>query len=162
MPHATFSTLVQAPPDLVWDLLLDKVEHPDAYIPEIDEVRILERSDRGTLRETVSSRGVIRELVTVDEAAREVRSTLVDDPDLVGSIVNRVEALASDAGTAPPGGGSGPPSAVLTIVLEWKPADPLVSDEGDEQALATIRKIALDMKKIAESEARSRGPMPRP
>ena len=59
--NSTFETL--------WTLLLDKVHHPDKTIKEIIHVDILEKYDDGVLRQMQALGMIIKERITIEEAA---------------------------------------------------------------------------------------------
>ncbi len=42
---------VSAPLEVLWKLLVDKIEHPQVYVPGVSEVKILEKDAQSTLRE---------------------------------------------------------------------------------------------------------------
>ena len=113
MPRATFTSIIDAPFDRLWALLVDKVDHPERYVPGVIESEILERTDAGVLRRMQTAELTIVERITVDERARRVVFTLVDHPSFEGAVVNEV----SPDGAVP---------LELTFALDWtakRPAD---------------------------------------
>jgi len=95
MRKVSFSTDVYASLQIVWQLLLDKIEKPQNYNSDIAEVKILERYDDGLLREFRTQGIVIKERVTINEARGEVRFFIVEHPLFFGQVINRLRFARS-------------------------------------------------------------------
>ena len=61
------SEQINATFEILWILLLDKVQHPDITIKEITHVEVLQKYDDGILRQMHALGMTIRERVTIDE-----------------------------------------------------------------------------------------------
>ena len=61
------SEQINATLEILWILLLDKVQHPDTTIKEITHVEVLQKYDDGILRQMHTLGMTIRERITIDE-----------------------------------------------------------------------------------------------
>lgn len=80
---------VNAPSEIVWELLVDKSEHPDRYVAGVEGLEILERYPDGFLR-TFTKPMHIKEKISINEQKREVIFTLVDPQVFSGYFFNRI------------------------------------------------------------------------
>ncbi|OUL37457.1 carboxymuconolactone decarboxylase, partial [Nostoc sp. T09] len=119
--YATYSVPVNAPLETVWDVLMDKMQNPQPYIPHVvEELKILERYDNGILREIKTPGMHMKERVTVDKQAGKVTFTVVEHPLFTGELSNQVTLLDNgNAGTVP----------ILTYTINLQPT----SDKALEQ-----------------------------
>jgi len=53
--------------EILWALLLDKIQHPDRTIKEVTDVEILEKYDDGILRQMHGLGMIIKERITIDK-----------------------------------------------------------------------------------------------
>jgi len=137
MPRAMFSSPVDAPAEVVWRLLLDKIEHPDRYIDGVSDVEILERgADGSVLRRMRTPRMLLTERIMADESELLVSFVLVGSPVFDGGVTNRIDI-----------GADGRP--VLTVDLDWVPVDMRFPDDTDMTGL--VRSTVLKIKALAES-----------
>lgn len=140
MPQASHSVMVRAPLERLWGLLLDKIERPQDYLPEVREVEILERQPGYLLRRMRVAEMELVERVTVFEKRHEVDYVLVDHPVYAGQVVNRIEELYE---TEEPG-----LPLRLTFALDWRRKD----GKPDEEDLgAAIRQAVERTKALAEA-----------
>jgi hypothetical protein len=77
--------------EILWTLLLDKVQHPDKTIKEITHVDILEKYDDGILRQMQALGMMIKERITIDEQNKIVRFDLIENSMFTGYFLNKVE-----------------------------------------------------------------------
>lgn len=139
MPMHRVTSRVEASPDTVWAVLLDKMEHPQRYMEDALDVEILERDDAGVVRQLVLPGGVaFRERIAADPGAKTVTFTLLDHPVYEGTVLNRLLAL-SDGGVE------------LAFELDWKPRPGASEDRDPGETLALIRSSAVQTKRIAEA-----------
>ncbi len=146
MRKVSFSTDVYASLQIVWQLLLDKIEKPQNYNSDIGEVKILERYDDGLLREFRTQGIVIKERVTINEARGEVSFFIVEHPLFFGQVINRVVPSSVQSPVAP---------QVFTIVVDWGP-----KNEGAEVIIraelpAQVQLEVLSLKNTAEALERA-------
>ena len=95
MPLASYKTAVDAPAGRLWDLMLDKVERPDRYVPGIERIEILQRFDNGDIERRLcvgegDAAKSIHEVVHADPRTKTVIYKLVDDPVFSGFVTNTV------------------------------------------------------------------------
>jgi hypothetical protein len=65
--YASYSIPVNATREFIWEILLDKVQNPERYLPHaVDELKVLETYNDGFLREIKSPEMDVIERVTVD------------------------------------------------------------------------------------------------
>ena len=144
MPYFTFSSPVNASFQTLWGMLLDKIENPQRYITSVEETKVLERYENGILREMKAPGLHLKEKITVDEAVREIKFTLVEHPDFSGEIINKVEI------TEP--GKSGEP-LILTFTQNWQPLNESAASKINEEEMAeAIKKTVLHTKQLAEEQ----------
>lgn len=143
MPHVKFSNSVNASLETVWNLLLDKIENPKRYIAAIEESKILDRADDGVLREMRTPKMIVKERITVDEQAREIRFTLVDHPLFTGQTINRVVPPSNDRPDDP---------LTLTFTLDWEPSNQEAQKITQAEVAQTIQHALLDTKRLAEQQ----------
>lgn len=144
MPRHQVSSPVDASPETVWAVLLDKMEHPQRYIADALDAEILVRNPNSVIRQLVLPGGVAyRERITADPAARTITFTLLDHPVFEGTVTNRLWV-----------GGEG--EVELTFELDWA-ARPGALDERDpEEPLTLILSSIQQTRRIAEAlEVRS-------
>lgn len=144
MPYFTFSSPVNASFETLWGMLLDKIENPHRYITSVEETKVLERYDNGILREMKAPGLHLKEKITVDEQAREIKFTLVEHPLFSGEIINKVDI--------PDRGKSGEP-LILTFTQNWEPLhESAASQINPEQMAETIKNAVIHTKQLAEQQ----------
>jgi hypothetical protein len=142
-PLFRVSSHVDAPPETVWAVLLDKMEHPQRYIEDALDTDILVRGKQSVVRELVLPGGVVfRERIAADAEARTITYTLLDHPVYEGTVTNHLL-------TAPDGG------VDLAFELDWKVRPGCAVDRDPDEALALIRSSMAHTKRIAEALERT-------
>jgi hypothetical protein len=141
MRKISYSAEVYASRKTVWELLLEKVENPQNYIPGVTDVAILERHDNVLLREIKTQGMTMREKVTIDEPHGEVRYLLLEHPLLTGEVTNRVAPSAVQSPVAP---------QVLTILVDWAPKDEHAENMIRTDMPVQIQREVLVLKELAE------------
>jgi hypothetical protein len=120
----SFDTKVHAPFEVIWELMLDRIEHP--LESSMKEVRIIERHDNVVVREVRARWLLIRERVTIDRAKREIRYTFEEHPHLLfGSATMRAVPLSRQSPVAP---------VHLSMVVEWSPK----TEEAERKIVASM------------------------
>jgi len=143
MPDCRERTLVGAPLETVWAVLMDKAEHPHRYIEGVLDARVLERGD-GWIRRELELPGAVflEERVEVDEARRQVRFTLERHPDYRGHVVNHLRPTAD------------PASCELDFEMRWE----ALGGQPDDQAAVDLLRCAIQRTRaISEEVARMAG-----
>ena len=137
----SFGALVHAPFDALWEILLDRIEHPQEYIPGAEGVQIIERSDDFWVRE-VRARGlVLREQVTVDKGKGEICYTLLEHPLFSGTVTQRVVPASRQSPVAP---------VHLSMVVDWVPKNEDAEKIIIETMPSEIQQEVLSIKEKAE------------
>jgi len=139
MPTHRVSSPVDASPETVWAVLLDKMEHPQRYIEDALDAEIIERGQDSVVRQLVLPGGVtFRERITADARSRTITFTLLDHPIYEGTVVNRLLLSATDG-------------VQLAFELTWKLRKGCAEDRDPEEPLALIRSSVAHTKRIAEA-----------
>lgn len=122
----------------LWALLLDKAEHPEKTIKQVTESKIIQKYDDGYLREMTAVGMNVKERITINEKDHEIKFTLVDNADLDGYFLNKIEENDGEL--------------VLTYLQDWTPKDKNAKKDFDLQFLPVIKNAVLAMKKLAEAQ----------
>ena len=86
--NTIYSTPVNAPKELVWQVLLDKMQNPDRYMPyPIKELKVLAHYQDGVLREITTPEMHAIERVTVDESAGKITYDILNYPSFTAIAV---------------------------------------------------------------------------
>lgn len=139
MPQASFAAPVNAPIAELWALLLDKIEHPDKYVPGVSQVKILEKTETAVLREMTAGDLTLKEWITWDEKNLEVCFTLVEHPRFSGDVINKI--IVSDRAAEP---------ISLEFRLHWQPKQSQ-PDPPEPNMSQAIEQAVLHTKALAES-----------
>ena len=139
----TLKVLVHAEHDTLWQLLLDRLQNPERFIPGVTEARVLEKEDNVTVREMKLHGDLVRERVTVRPAESEIRHELLEHPQFSGSIVTRVVRTARQRPVAP---------QHLEYDLELQPKSLLTKGvvKGEEEIVADLEGEMKRLKSRAE------------
>ncbi|MEG4207186.1 DUF1857 family protein [Microcoleus sp. Pol7_A1] len=140
MPHSTFSSPVNASLTTLWKILVEKLENPRSYIPDVEEVNFYEQNENGMLREIKVRGMILKERITINEQAREIKSTLVDHPLFSGDIFNKIE-LPSKNSSDP---------LILTFSRDWYPLNEEAEKVNEAELAAHMQQVLLHTKKLAE------------
>jgi len=99
MLQGSISTTVDAPPEHIWRVMVDKIDTPMLNLPTPSAIKILQRHSDYLLRERFVDSERILERITVDNAARKITYTLLGHPDFEGYISHQL--LRSDNNSMP-------------------------------------------------------------
>jgi hypothetical protein len=148
MPYATYSTPVDASVETIWDLLLDKAQNPEKYIPyKVEDLKIHERLDNGLVREIKTAEMHMTERVLWDKDKGDVVFHVENHPIYSGTILNRVSPPTEDSGGRP----------VLTFTMDLKPRSPEAEQQEDAKWFIhaaepeMIRGAVLHVKELMET-----------
>lgn len=97
----TLQVVVHAEHDTLWNVILDREQHPERYMAGITEVRILESSQNVTVREMNLHGELVKERTTVKPYDSEVRHDLLEHPQFTGFIVTKIVRTARQSPVAP-------------------------------------------------------------
>jgi hypothetical protein len=120
----------------LWKLLLDKAEHPEKTISEVQKVKILQKYDNGFLREMSVAGLEIIERIIIDQKAGQIKFILVDNEELDGYFLNKIENKHGQL--------------TLTYLQDWIPKDQNAKQDFDQQFYPILKNAVLAIKKIAE------------
>ena len=131
------SEQINATFEILWILLLDKVQHPDITIKEITHVEVLQKYDDGILRQMHTLGMTIRERITIDEQNKIVRFDLIENTLFTGYFLNKVEGSDEK----------------LTLIYEqnWIPITPQAK-ELESKFTQILIKGVQEMKELAEKQ----------
>ena len=121
----------------LWQLLLEKAQHPERTIKEVVQSQILQKYNDGFLRQMTAVGMDVKERITIDEKSHEIKFTLVDNENFDGYFINKIQGDDDNL--------------TLTYVQDWKPKDKNVKENFDAQFLSVIKNAVLAMKKMAET-----------
>ena len=144
--YFTYSLPVDAPLDIVWDIVVDKIENTSRYNPEAQDPQIIKRYSDGMLRQMSALGMTVKERIVLNRSAGTITHTLLDNPFFVGQIVNQIVYSATKN-----------PNEQLTIryTLNWKP----INDRGKKMAAKirqqlqqAVRHAVISAKEVAEQQ----------
>ena len=123
--------------EILWILLLDKVQHPDITIKEITHVEVLQKYDDGILRQMHALGMTIRERITIDEQNKIIRFDLIENPMFTGYFINKIEDSDEK----------------LTLIYEqnWIPITPQARELETKFPQILIKGVQ-EMKELAEKQ----------
>ena len=131
------SEQINATFEILWILLLDKVQHPDITIKEITHVEVLQKYDDGILRQMHTLGMTIRERITIDEQNKIIRFDLIENPMFTGYFINKIEDSDEK----------------LTLIYEqnWIPITPQAKELETKFPQILIKGVQ-EMKELAEKQ----------
>ena len=141
MPLCTHRVEVHAPAHVVWEFLVDKIQHPERYVPGVLRAVVEGMGDPQCLVRTVELEGDrrIKERVSWTPSTRTVCFVLLEDAEFTGFVVNQV---MEDEGRV-----------LLEHTMNWRPRD---GEDTDAEVWATkVREAAL--RTAAQAERRAAG-----
>jgi len=145
MRQISFSANVLAPVETLWELLLERVEHPNEYLPGTEEVRILEVEEDVLVRE-LRARGLfIKERVTIDKGKREIRYLLLEHPLFSGHVTHRVVPLSRQSPVSP---------VRLSMFADWVPKSEEAEGLIVKLMSSAIQQEILSIKEEAEERSK--------
>jgi hypothetical protein len=139
---------VDASLQTIWNVLLDRIEHPDRYLAGVESFSFPESEEDYAIREVVIQGAPLRERITIDERQGEVRYQLLDHPLFVGDVYNSLIPPAEDDPKAKP---------VVQFRMDWQPLNAEaeaveieardVLEESLQQAIQYVRDLAEHLEK---------------
>jgi hypothetical protein len=97
----TLQVLVHAEHETLWNLLLDRLQHPERYTPGITETQILLQTEHETIRQMKLHGEIVKERITVSPYDGEMRHELLEHPQFTGVIVTKIVRTARQSPVAP-------------------------------------------------------------
>jgi len=93
--------MVHAGHETLWNLLLDRLHHPERYLQEVSEARIVKETDDLIVRELKLHGNLVKERISINPYAGELRHELLEHPQFTGIIVARILPTARQSPVAP-------------------------------------------------------------
>ncbi len=112
MPKLDYDTPINADLQTIWNVLLDRIEHPDRYLAGVDSFSFPESKADYAVREVIIQGLPLRERITIDERQGEIRYQLIDHPLFTGDVYNALIPPASDDPKATP---------IVQFRMDWQP-----------------------------------------
>jgi hypothetical protein len=137
MPESTVRLPVAATAERLWQVLQDKVVHPDGYIHRASDPRVLEQHPDGCVRRMVFRGLELLERITIDPVHLEIRFVLLGNPIYQGHVVNRILCQGD--------------RIFLELVRHWRPRDPEVDPLDSEEMVRSLEHTAGNLKRRAEA-----------
>lgn len=141
MLYFSATVSVHAPLEVVWELLVDKVEHPDRYVSGVQGLEILEKYPDGVLRQ-LTHPVPIKERISINHDQLEVIFKLVDPIHFSGYFFNRIHQSASDQ------------PLKLEYGLEVEPTDSTIPFDESKLPNAFFATL-MHTKELAEQKAKA-------
>jgi hypothetical protein len=151
MPKLVYFVPVDADLQTIWDVLLDRIEHPDRYLAGVESFSFPESENDYAVREVVIEGSPLRERITIDERVGEVCYQLVNHPFFTGEVYNALIPPAEDDPRAKP---------VVQFRMDWQPlnaeaqaveAEVLPAlEESLKEAVHYVRDLAEHLQKQAK------------
>ena len=144
MPLVSYRTQVEAPIDVLWKHLLEKIETPEKFIPAVTRSEILGRPgpntvDRLMFLDDGGGEKATREIITHDIHTRSVVFKMIDNPVWSGFVTNTI----LDDGNG----------LELDITMHWQALE--AGHPAENAPWADIVKDAvMQTKRLAEAELR--------
>jgi len=137
MRKDNYAVSVHARIGTLWRILREKAEHPEEYMPGIEETRIVERFPEGFLRETVTRGMTILERVSFEKEGEghKVVYRLVEHPLMKGVVEYRIVPGSRDSPVTP---------VTLNLLIHWVPV-------GDDAETEVIRDMDEAMQRSLET-----------
>jgi hypothetical protein len=156
MPKLDYFIPVNATLQTIWNVLLDRVEHPDRYMQGVESFSFVESTETFAVREILIQGFPLRERITIDERLGEVRYQLVEHPLFQGDVYNALIPPAQDDPKAMP---------VVQFRMNWQPLNEegqavevegrAVLEESLQQAVHYVRDLAEHMERTSEKNEAS-------
>lgn len=90
MVVTTLRVLIHAQLETVWNVLLDSMENPQAYQPRVKDLKIIEKSADGLIREMKIDSTIIRERLIPDRKNNSLYNEVLEHPVYTGDITVRL------------------------------------------------------------------------
>jgi len=121
----------------VWEYYVDRIMHPDRYLADIKEFKILRQTGQEIIRYMKTALGDIVEKITLDAKNSKITFKILQHPVLTGKLVNQIAPIPYNKN-----------SSLLTIINERQSKNPEL-DLADN--LFNPKQEALSTKQELES-----------
>ncbi len=144
MPKIEYFVPVDASLQTIWNVLLDRIEHPERYMLGVDSFEFLESTEDYAVRQILIKGFPLKERITIDERMGEVRYELMDHPLFQGDVFNAIIPPAQDDLKAKP---------VVQFRMNWQPLNEeaqAAEVEGREMLEASLKQAVHFVRDLAE------------
>ena len=135
MPKLEYHAPVDASLQTIWNVLLDRIEHPDRYLAGVESFSFPESEEEYAVREVMIQGVMLKERITIDERQGEVRYVLLEHPLFSGEVFNALIPAAKDDPKAKP---------IIQFRMDWQPLN-----EEAQAAEVEYREVLEDSLKQA-------------
>ena len=135
---------VAADLQIIWSVLLDRIERPESYMAGEVSCEFLENGEDFAVRELNLGGFPLRERITIDERMGEVRYQLVDHPLFEGDVYNSLIPPAANDPKATP---------VVQFRMHWQPRNAegeAIALESREMMEASLKEAVHYVRQMAE------------
>jgi len=118
---ASFSIIINASLDVVWKHLYYKIEHPEAFVPGVSEVIILEKNHDFVVRQmTITMNAIASNVVEkITATPYHVRFELLEHPKFNGYVANEAVFISEN-------------ETQLTYTMHWMDKQTQIAFENPE------------------------------
>jgi hypothetical protein len=143
MPEYKYKVFVNARFDVIWQKLLDKIEHPEKYVQGISHVEMLENESDHWLRIIQFENNnwqELKELIVADKSTGIIVYRLVDHPYFQGETINICRTTNQVY------------QSELEYQIHWKLKDQNAQESIHDKDIAeqALQLAVIEMKKISE------------
>jgi len=121
----------------VWEYYMDKIMHPDRYLADILEFKILRQTGQEIIRYMKTAVGEIVEKITLDAKNSKITFKILQHPVLTGELVNQIAPIPYNKN-----------GSLLTVINERQSKNPQLDLTDD---LFNPKQEALTAKQQLES-----------
>lgn len=97
----TLQVLVHSEHKTLWNMLMDRLQHPERYVLGVSEARLLEQGQDEFVSEMTLHGELVKERVLVRPYDGELRHELLEHPQFTGFIVRKIVKTARQSPVAP-------------------------------------------------------------
>lgn len=97
----TLQVVVHCEHDTLWNMLMDRLQHPESYAPGVTDARLTEEGPDLFLSEMTLHGETVKERVLVRPHEGELRHELLEHPQFTGVIVRKILKSARQSPVAP-------------------------------------------------------------
>ena len=143
MPEYKYKVFVNARYDVVWQKLLDKIEHPQKYVEGIKDVQMLEKGTEHWLRLTRFDNSTwqeLKELIVADQKTGFIVYRLIDHPHFEGETINICRTTNQIY------------QSELEYQINWKLKDQTKFESNEDKDIAqdALQLAVNEMKRVSE------------
>jgi hypothetical protein len=150
MPKIDYFVPVNASLQTIWEVLLDRIEHPDRYLAGLESFAFPEGNEDYAIREVILDGQPLLERITINERLGEIRYQLLDHPLFSGDVYNAI---------IPPDVADPRAKPVVQFRMDWQPSNIEASRLEAEMAPAiqeSLQQAVHYVRDLAEHKEKQR------